>query len=319
MLPANMTSSDGVGDPSRLPRRYLYWRVMLVFLVVFFFLIAVYYAVVLKTQLDSQLVNAFVGLGPFLILIPASSLFPNEFPRTASIVVCVGVCTLMLNLTSSQWMHRPNQSSLQTTVRQAVMTTQSAIVLGVTAAQIAGLKLHSWTTCRLVVAAIGVPDFLHTTFLHFHYVTWPPTNPSEPSLYLTGRRIGPPSYAVPVMFVTAACCFTHQVRCYISRITGGAQLAFNLGQLTRTELERLVPEMRPAAEQNAPESYDDFVGCPPGGRISNTNSQVSVAQESLASKPWSWSSYGRRWEEDWQEQREAELDAQRTTELASFD
>ena len=292
------------------------------------------HAFIVRSDLGRAVVYLVVAWCPLVAYGAFAAFFPEELPMMASSTLCLAACTVMSHLTIREWPPRINQTPLQTRVRRCVMSVQTLMMVLLSIAHATGPKLRSWTTLRLLVLIPGIFDLVHTLWLHSLYVLSPPLV-DRPVNYMTGVQTGPPSYFLGVSLIVLAVIFNVRMRGYVSRITGGAQLAFDLGQLTHSELERLVPDLKPAVARggSGPSQKSSSTGSArgatpplvPAGPVDRVAAQARRSRDhspSVASGPsqasasrFSWSSYGRRWEEEWQERRETELEVEREQQL----
>ena len=217
--------------------------------------------------------------------------------------------------------------------------------------------MRVWTVFRLMYAAMGLLDFTHTCWLLWDYDrSVPHAHKMFTGHQIGGRTYGKPSFSLGLWLMTIAIMLNERVRRFVARMSGGDKLRMHLGQLTHSEFRHLLPDPSWRKTSDNPTETSQSSKCSQmssqqegaaawrnpsrsasyhyhadserseedaGGwrheRVHDAASERSEeSPQSQASTLWSWSSYGKRWEKDWQEQREREIEAERLAELNEY-
>ena len=285
---------------------------------------------------------ALVGSGTISLLV-LSAFFPDDLnmPHSLSCITCFASFTAFGHLTLQEWEQRENQNALQTNARRFTMCAETTLIFAIASLHaLRPSRMRPWMAIRLIFAVLGIFDLVHTTWLHWLCFTWPEVY-AKPVSYMGGQR--QPSYWLSVWLNTMAVAFTVNVRQYVALRTGGARLALRLGQLTHSELRTMVPDGKrghgaPIMWRLPRSDKSRMSGSSEGERMQwvadpavqdddadSLGSRDKEARSEEASQPKSeashvtngtWSSWGRRWEAEWQEQREREIEIERQQRLA---
>jgi hypothetical protein len=328
-------------SPLPIPQRYQRRRILGCLMLGLVALIVTDAALQLRQPLGNPAPIMVLGVLSFVYTFVLSAFFPEDDTIPNFLTTSVLLASLIVNVHLSivEWAPRANQTELHLVVRRAVMLFQ-CFILSLILLMHAAREIKPWTAIRMIWFSFGVIDLAHTAWLHVEFINSPQPRSQLAVAYLSGVQVGPPSFWLCGWLCIMGFLFSTHVRRIIARKTGLARLALDLGELTHSDFHALAPNVgrvdkrswahalfsppeRPSSSSAQDGVHRRWGSDPAVDEVSSSSHSSTPRKQSFSKKSessqassknthWSWGDYGRSWEREWQEQREREIESERS-------